>query len=261
MAKGKGKAGSGVEVAGSAPRAIGAPSGKDAAELARLADLGRLTAKLMHEIRNPLGVACGSVEVLRQGNRLASEDAALLEVVQTELDYLRRLVQGFQQYAGAGTLDPQPVDINGLVTDVLRDAVRAAPPGVEVRTGLELAPGSPRTDVDLFGLRQALLSVMTNAVQALPRGGTVTVATRAVPGRLEIEIRDTGVGMPVEVRERCLEPFAVARPGGLGLGLPLARRVVEDHRGRLEIESTEGRGTSVRIVLPAVGNSATGARV
>ncbi|MBI5367544.1 MAG: hypothetical protein HZA54_10945 [Planctomycetes bacterium] len=222
----------------------------------RFAEIGRLSAKLAHELKNPLGVACGSAEVLRTMAKLPPPDAELLAVVETELGELRRLVQGFLDFSNPKRNAPQPVDLSGLLADVLRTAPQEAPPGAVVRTELAVAADLPRVPVDLFQARLLFAHLARNAAQAMPSGGTLTVTARlaAAPSSaapaVEIRFADTGTGMAEEVRRRCFEPFGVPRAGGLGLGLPLARRIAEDHGGVLTLASTEGQGTVVTVCLP-----------
>ncbi|MBI3268139.1 MAG: hypothetical protein HYZ53_03890 [Planctomycetes bacterium] len=235
----------------------GGASAEEARRTVRQATLGRLVGKLLHELRNPLGIACGSAEVLKNSDRLAGEDAELLGIVDTELQHLRRLVQVFQEYASPRPVDAQPLDFRGLANDLLRDAVKEAPAGVAIRVSLDVAPESLHVEGDLFQLKRLFASLLLNAVQAMPSGGELSVTARPSPpqgagetGVVDIVVADTGVGMPQSVVDRCLEPFAVARSGGLGLGLPLARRIAEDHRGSLRVESRPGAGTRVTVRLP-----------
>jgi signal transduction histidine kinase len=143
-----------------------------------------------------------------------------------------------------------PIDVNALVTDVanlLRERATAA--GVTV--DLALAPGAPALLGDDVQLQQAVLSVIENALDALPRGGVLTIRTeRAGEAAVALTVEDDGPGIPAEERGRVFEPFFTTKSRGTGLGLAITRKVVEGHRGRVTVEPRTPAGTRVRMVLP-----------
>lgn len=240
-----------------------------AAEESRLAELGRLASGLAHEIRNPLNALLLNTQLLEED--LARLDlpparkAALQEVVAANMAELRRLdtiLTEFLRYARPPRLEPAPVDLGRLVAEVLEFvAADLETHGIRIVRRESAAGSGPPVvaTVDADQLKQALLNIVYNAAQAMPAGGTLTASVRqrrdpdaGGPGAevAEIEIADTGVGIPESERPRLFTLFYSTKPGGTGLGLPLVKRVVEAHGGAVDLRSEVGRGTTVRLTLP-----------
>jgi signal transduction histidine kinase len=221
----------------------------------RASYVGLLASNLAHEIRNPLNAMNINLQMLDeefQGNPdLVDVDwAELLEQTKTEISRLESLVKNFLSYARPAEPRFETQDLNEIVKEVVRfldGDFRQS--GVELVTAPE--PLLPRVDVDETQLKQALMNLMSNAHQVMSGGGRVTVRTRAGSGgEVVIEVEDDGPGMTPEVRERAFEVFYSRRGGGTGLGLPIAKQIVERHGGTIELESVEGEGTIFHIRLP-----------
>lgn len=241
------------------------------AEESRLAELGRMASGLAHEIRNPLNALLLNTQLLEEDlvrlDLLPGQKAALLELVAANMAELRRLdtiLTEFLRYARPPRLELAPTDLGRLVAEVL-DFVAAdlEARGIRiVRQDGEAGSSLPIVaTVDAGQLKQALLNIVYNAVQAMPAGGTLAASVRrrsdtGAGGPLrqeeiaEIEIADTGVGIPESERPRLFTLFYSTKPGGTGLGLPLVKRVVEAHGGTVDLTSEVGRGTTVRLRLP-----------
>ncbi len=223
--------------------------------IAELATLGRFSAQMAHDIKNPLAALKGAVQFLQeeraQGRPLA-ERGELLDLIAGEVDRVALVVD---QYQRLGRVEPVrvPLDANDVVRGVLALQRFAAAPGVTVSLALDPALARCRADRDL--LAGALGNLVRNAFEAMPGGGTLTVSTGpASPGEGEgifVSVGDTGSGMDARTRERALDDFYSTKPGGTGHGLAFVRRVAEAHGGEVTISSAEGRGTVVRIHLPA----------
>ena len=217
----------------------------------KLAALGHLTAGVAHEVRNPLNAMRIHVELLR--TRLGEprpEVSEPLDVLVGEIQRLDRVVQGFLKFARPQDLRLARVDVNALLADAAR---LSTPEAVEAgcTVALDLEPGLPTVIADPELLEQALTNLVVNAIQAMPNGGTVTLASRAgAPGTMEIRVSDEGVGIRPENLERIFRLYYTTKPNGSGIGLSLVYRIVQMHDGRVDVESTVGRGTTVTITLP-----------
>jgi signal transduction histidine kinase len=222
----------------------------------RLAAVGRISAQITHEIRNPLNSLGLNAELL--GEELAGgppEARALVGAISREVDRLEAVAEEYLRFARL----PRPVkareDLNELLAGLLDFvAPEMAAAGVEVRR--ELAPGLPPVDADEGQLRAAFLNLLRNSREAMAGGGSVTVRTRdAGGGEVEAEVADTGPGISPEDRRRIFEPFFSTKAGGTGLGLAFALQVVEEHGGSVGCDSEPGRGTVFRVRLPAAAGA------
>lgn len=222
-------------------------------EAHRLAALGAMAAGLAHEIRNPLAGIKGAAQYL-QAEKLEADAQDMLDVVVHEVDRLNIVVSQFLEYARPFELDRSPDHINAIVTRVLQ-IVRAqgVPDGVSVVENL--AGDIPTMSLDGPRLSQVLLNLCQNGLQAMPDGGTLTVATRRRVSRqgrefIEVGVRDTGAGIDSEALEKLFVPFFTTKEQGTGLGLPISQRIVQAHGGELEVSSRPGIGATFQVVLP-----------
>ncbi len=226
----------------------------DAQRAEQLAYLGTLASGLAHEIRNPLNAMNINLQMLEEEldeAKLSEEPLDLLRSSRSEVLRLERLVKDFLAYARPQSTRRQEIAPAGLVADVIR-FVRPAFQEAGVKLELLQEPGAPIVRVDPEQIRQALLNILQNALEASPREGTVTVSVGATPrGEARIAIRDEGAGIAEDARARIFEVFWSKKPAGSGLGLPIAQRVVEGHGGRIELDSETGKGSTFRIVLPS----------
>ena len=218
----------------------------------KLAALGRLTSGVAHEVKNPLNAMRIHLELLQ--TRLAGRQPEVrenLEVIAQEIQRLDRVVQGFLKFARPPELRLGPVDINTLLQEVSQlMAPEAAQAGT--RIALDLTPDPPPVSGDVELLQQACTNLVTNAIQAMPKGGTVTLASRRGPdGAIEVRISDEGVGIPPDDLDKVFRLYFTTKPGGSGLGLSLVYRIVQIHDGRIDVESVVGRGTTMILMLPA----------
>jgi signal transduction histidine kinase len=222
---------------------------------ARASYVGLLASGLAHEIRNPLNAMNMNLQMLEEEltarpEPTDPEHTELLDSTKSEIKRLERLVNNFLAYARPVPPRFESSDLNVMVHEVSRlleaDTRQS---GVELREDLE--PLLPHVETDESQFKQALINLVVNARQVLKDGGTVTVRTRAGShGEVVVEVEDNGPGIAPEARERIFEVFYSSRGGGTGLGLPIARQIVERHGGTIEVESVEGRGTTFRIRLP-----------
>lgn len=213
----------------------------------RLAAVGQMAAMVAHEVRNPLGIVRGQVELLREraGAALAPRERERLEEILAEIERVNRLTHEFLTLAREAPLDRAPVDVAALVEETAV-AARLAAPAATVET--ETAPVTALADAGR--LRQALLNLVLNATQAGGDGVTVRLEVRRSGGDVRMTVCDDGPGVPPELKDSLFEPFVGARAGGSGLGLAVAARIAERHGGRLELEPSP-RGARFALTIPA----------
>jgi two-component system, NtrC family, sensor kinase len=228
----------------------------------RMAAMGETAGAVAHGIGNPLSSIRAAAQVaLLQADRdcgaAAQEITGNLQDIVREVDRVQKRMQGLLNFAKP--LEPRsvPVDVNVLVRDAVI-SMRSRFGEAKIQANLDLAPALPRVEADLGHLEQALLGLMTNAAEATPQGGTVTIRTRcsrldASPTAVHICVEDTGEGIPAENLPRVFEPFFTTKPHGTGIGLPLARKFVEINRGTIVVHNGARSGTMVEITLPAAG--------
>ncbi|MHB8764312.1 MAG: ATP-binding protein, partial [Deferrisomatales bacterium] len=221
----------------------------------RLASLGRLAAGVAHEIRNPLTGVSLLLDDLH--DRLPSGgDRSLAARALQEIERLETIVQEFLDYARVDRMTRRPVRVADLLDQSLFLVKKQArTQGVEV--GLDLGGEPlPPIEADPEKLKQALLNLYLNALQAMGAGGELRVSARADGPEVVVRVEDTGPGIPPEELDRIFEPFYTLRPGGTGLGLSIAHTIVADHGGRLEAASGPGQGAVFTVRLPAAGSGA-----
>ncbi|MBN1917177.1 MAG: hypothetical protein JW889_04645 [Verrucomicrobia bacterium] len=221
----------------------------------RLASVGTLAAELAHEIRNPLVSIKTFTQLLPERVEDREFQIKFAKVAEREVDAINRIVDRLLNFADASELRPQPADMEALTREVLELHF----PDFEAQhidVQMDLAPGAPQVYVDRDKVKQVLRNVIANAVQAMPAGGRLAVTTillgepGAPPSAYRMVIRDSGCGIPKDKLSKVFDPFYTTRERGFGLGLSLARHVMEEHGGSIEIESVMGRGTAVTLLFP-----------
>jgi signal transduction histidine kinase len=228
--------------------------------LARAQSLEQIGSKLAHELKNPL---TGIKALVQLGLRSPAEAAShqRLEVVEREVARMQEILQNHLSFTRPlQAVTPRRVELGPLVSDALGAlAARADAAGVRL-----YAQGDDSIEADPRRLREALLNLVANAIEATPSGGFVDVEVRRAAGEAEIVIRDTGRGMPAETLRRIGTPFFTTRDDGTGLGIVLARSVIAQHGGSLTYESEPGKGTRVLVAIPRAprggGDAACAAR-
>ncbi|MBK7862999.1 MAG: HAMP domain-containing protein [Archangiaceae bacterium] len=220
----------------------------------RLAAVGELSAVMAHEVRNALGVVFNSLEALRRRSAPeAPEVRSLLDMVGEEADRLNRIVEDLLDFARPNPPRREATAIEQVIASAVEVASCTVPPA-RFRIATEVDPGLPPLQIDERMIRQALINLLINALQAMPTGGSVTV--RANPARVEgrafaqVEVSDDGPGMTSEVEARLFQPFFTTKATGTGLGLAVVRRFVEAHSGQVTVRSKKGDGSTFIMMLP-----------
>ncbi len=215
----------------------------------RLAALGELAAVVAHEVRNPLAAIFNSLSTLKHHLTLDADSAVLFGIIEEEAGRLNRTVGDMLNYVRPLEPDRRPDDLAELARDVVRQRVASRPDDIE--SEVISPPTLEPVSADPVLMRIALSNLVTNAVQAMPQGGKLTVTvSEAQDGAVEIAVRDTGKGIPASVLPRVFEPFFTTRASGAGLGLAVVRRIVEAHDGHVVAQSDGARGTVFTVVIP-----------
>jgi len=217
----------------------------------KVATLGRVAAQVAHEVRNPLAGLLLYSEHLKSklDGKLPDRDAQLIDKIIVTINNLTATTEQILNYARPVTLAPKRVDLNAVAQDVVQLLDREIS-AHDIETELKLDTSPVAGMLDEPSVRSATLNLVQNAVQAMSAGGHLTISTRRDGRTLRMVIKDTGCGMSHEQIKHIFEPFKTTKARGLGLGMPYAQKIVEQHGGRITVESQAGKGTEVTIELP-----------
>jgi two-component system sensor histidine kinase HydH len=237
----------------------------------RLAALGQMAAGLAHEIRNPLGAIKGAAQLLADPMPGAApiEPASreFVGIILEEVERLDRVVGSVLDYARPGPEAPSAVDVNAIIRRTVQIVGPSCAEGQAIDVALDESVARARIDAEK--LRQVLMNLIQNGLQAMTTTGVVHVATRprrAPPGWgdggdrpwLEIAIRDRGPGMSKKVQKSLFVPFFTTKDGGTGLGLAISQRIVQSAGGTIDVVSLEGEGTTFSVLLPGAIDGESG---
>ena len=216
----------------------------------KLAALGRITSGVAHEVKNPLNAMVLQLEILKskltdQGEKVGPH----LEILSTEIRRLDRVVKTFLDFTRPVEIHPIPTSVEGLVREVF---LLAEPQALQnnVRLVFEHEGTLPTINVDRDLMKQALLNLVLNGCQAMPSGGQLTVKPQTDGHHLNLEVSDQGVGIPPEARQKIFSLFYTTKPGGSGIGLAMAFRVLQLHNGFIDFTSEAHHGTTFRVSIP-----------
>jgi two-component system, NtrC family, sensor histidine kinase HydH len=214
----------------------------------RLAALGQLSAGLAHELRNPMGTIRASAEMLSRN--LTAENEVAREVagfISSEVDRANSLITRFLQFARPLELRPERADLTQTLDHAVAMAEREAP-GIAIYRNY--APEIAPFPFDAELLERVFYNLILNAAQATPAGGAVTLKARAAEGFAEISVIDRGSGIDPKHMDTIFNPFFTTKPTGVGLGLAIVSKIVDEHGGKITVESEPGKGTIFRVLLP-----------
>jgi signal transduction histidine kinase len=246
----------------------------------KLVALGRLTAGIAHEVKNPLNAMMIHLELLRtkiratqtvpQPETVAAAGGMLglgpgraaalpapvqgalehVSIIESEIRRLDEVVQGFLKFTRPEDLRLQPVKVNGLMDEIL-PIIETEASKHNVKVTVDVPAGIPAVNGDAAMLRQAFLNLAINACQAMPNGGSLRLKSGpASRSRVEVLVQDTGVGIAPEHLSKIFNLYFTTKERGTGIGLSMVYRIIQMHDGEVEVQSTPGRGTTFRVLLP-----------
>lgn len=216
----------------------------------RLAALGQLTAGLAHELRNPLGTIKNSAELLTRRNANADPVAKeLTGFISSEVDRANELVRRFLDFARPFRLRLEPLDLSELVDQAIQQVASRADQH-EVTLYRNDSPELAPLLLDSQWMQVLLTNLLSNAIDASPAGSMVSVVTKPAEGGAELSVIDRGAGISPEHVNSIFNPFFTTKSNGTGMGLAIVSKIVDEHRGRIHVESVPGEGTTFRVWLP-----------
>lgn len=223
---------------------------------AKLASLGQIAANIAHEIRNPLTSIKMRLYTLDEELRNKSSAKDDLAVIQEEISRLGKTVQNFLDFSRLPEPALRGCGMGGIIEGTLNlVCAKAKSQGINIQTKIDAALAEIKADTEQ--MRQVFLNIILNAMEAMPGGGLLDVSVAGVENKkgvraVEVTIKDSGCGIPSEMIKKVSEPFFTTKPEGTGLGLFIASRIIERHKGSLVISSRQGNGTSVSVRLPVL---------
>jgi PAS domain S-box-containing protein len=223
----------------------------------KLAALGTLSAGLVHELNNPIGIISSRIEVMlmeAEGQNLPPQLRQDLQVLHRNAERVARIAKGLLSFARRSPGDRAPLSLNRVVEETLLLAEKqVSRDGIGVRAALD--PNLPSLLGDANALQQVVLNLISNAREAMPEGGTLQIETGPAPGRpgwVRLVIADNGPGIPPELLPKIFDPFYTTKAGGTGLGLSVSYGIIRDHQGQVEVQSEPGKGTTFLLTFPAL---------
>jgi two-component system sensor histidine kinase PilS (NtrC family) len=219
----------------------------------RMAALGQMAAGLAHEVGNPLAAISGSTQMLAGRLEVSPADAKLLEITIKESQRLDRTVKSFLQFAKPRDRHPESFDIVALLSGDAALLRNSSDVRDEHQIVLDFVPSSTDLVADVDQVGQLFWNLARNAIQAMPQGGTLTVRGRVVDDEYRLQVSDTGRGMTEDEKSKLFQPFKSFFDGGLGLGMAICYRIVEEHGGWIRVDSEPQKGTTIHVALPLEG--------
>ena len=217
----------------------------------RIAALGRAAAQVAHEVKNPLaGLLLYALHLKGKIDKSSESEAALVDKIVETINHLIDTVERILGFARPITITPRSTNLNQIANDVL-ELLRPQITTNKIDVHVSLSDEAALAMIDESSMRGALMNLILNAVEAMPEGGRLTVRCDRNEQTLRLEIEDTGQGISEEAVKNIFEPFYTTKEQGLGLGMPYAKKIIEQHGGTITCDSRPGEGTTICIALPA----------
>ncbi len=211
----------------------------------RLSQLGEMSAGISHELRNSMSVISGYAKLLSK--KIEASNKGTVDAIQAEISSMDTIISELLAFAKPSVLNTERVIIN----DVLKETVeKVTGNNNSIKVSINAA-GPVYVKADKVLLRQAFTNLLVNAVEAMPEGGSIKIGLVLSHGKAGINIKDTGHGIPEDIKHKIFLPFFTTKEEGIGFGLALVQKIIVSHGGSIEVDSKEGEGTEFRVVLPA----------
>jgi two-component system, NtrC family, sensor histidine kinase HydH len=216
----------------------------------QMKQLGEIAAGMAHEIRNPLASLRGGIELLGKEGTSPADRTEVSGILVPEVERIERTIRNFLSFARPEQLAIQPVNVGEVASEVHSLLNRGGYTGIVF--GLDVQPGLPMVTADVNQLRSIIMNLALNAIGAIDGTGRVDIKVSRDPQHVIIDVADTGRGIDPATGDRIFEPFFTTRKDGLGLGLSIVKRAVEDHGGTISYKSVPGKGTTFEVRLKAI---------
>lgn len=215
----------------------------------RFAAVGEAAAYVSHEIKNPLMVIGGFAHQLERSPQLGDQDREKLRIIGDEVKRLENFLSDLRDFTRPAAPAKQEVNVNEIVQEV-QAMMNEAASEANIQIETELDAQMPRSQLDPNQIKQVLINLIKNGLEAIDGAGRITVTTRVQDGNLFLSVTDTGKGIHPEIIRDIFNPFFTTKQAGTGLGLSVINKIVEDHHGTITVESTVGRGSTFTVILP-----------
>ena len=217
----------------------------------RLAFVGELSAGIAHELNEPLGRILGFAQLIKKNGGLSEQQEIDIDRIVKASLYTREIIKKLMIFSRQMPRQINPVNLNTIVTNILYFIdVRFQSRGITIVQHLD--PDLPLIQADPVQMSQVLVNLITNAIHAMTHGGKVDVRTSRKDKQVSLVVKDTGSGMTSDIRKKIFEPFFTTKPigQGTGLGLSVVQGIIEDHKGKIIVNSVPGKGSKFEILLP-----------
>jgi len=213
----------------------------------RLAAIGQVASMVGHDLRNPLtGIASATYYIKKKLGADADETIKeMLKLIEENIEYSNKIISDLLDYSREIKLELKETTPKSILKEAL--SLVEIPKSINV---LEITEDKPKIIIDIEKMKRVFINIIKNAIDAMPNGGALTIKSNEKTGNLEITFTDTGTGMPENVLENIWTPFFTTKAKGMGLGLPICKRIIEAHGGTISAESTIGKGTTFTITIP-----------
>jgi len=218
-------------------------------EAEELAGMGKALSGVAHDMKTPLIAIGGFTRSVQRGFKEDDRNYEKLDIVIQQTKHLENMVRHMLDFSRTLELDRSEADINKIIQESVAVVVKAAQ-NPKVKLDLHLSNELPMVSVDAMRMEQVLINLVMNAILASPEGETVTVATSRKDGYVRLDVTDCGCGIPHEQKGRIFDPFFTTKKEGTGLGLPIAKKIVEAHEGYLQFLDNPEKGVTFRVLLP-----------
>jgi signal transduction histidine kinase len=217
----------------------------------RIAALGRAAAQVAHEVKNPLaGLLLYSLHLKSKADNFSESQIYLVDKIVDTINHLNSRVEQILGFARPIELTLQAGNLNEIVNDVL-ELLRPQVTAKRIEVRLSMGEQVAYAMLDESSIRGALMNLILNAIEAMPAGGALSITSDRIEQSFRLQITDSGPGIDEEEARKIFEPFYTTKAGGLGLGMPYAKRIIERHGGTISLNSRPGEGTTINVVLPA----------
>jgi PAS domain S-box-containing protein len=223
---------------------------EDLLKAERLAAIGEMAAMVGHDLRNPLTSIAGAAHYLetKLDSKMDEKTSGMLEIIKKGVEYSNNIISDLFEYSREISLELEETNPESMIKDAL--TIIKIPENVRVTN---LTENKPKVKADLEKLKRVSVNIIKNAIEAMPRGGELRIASKESDDNLEIAFIDNGIGIPEDVMRKLWTPLFTTKTNGIGLGLCICKRLVEAHGGRISVESAVGKGTTFRLIVPIAG--------